>query len=588
LLSLWGVAGATAATDVLYAAGDNGTVVSGGPAGWQVLQLDAPTGRAIQAISGQSTTQGSGASTAPPLLFAVGNFDLALLNPSGQWTELNPILGTGDGSLNAIWPTPNLGELFVVGTTGRLFHVQGNGSVWMPEGVGVATESLFGVAGTGSGSTLDVYAVGDNGLILHRVSGTWMQEANNLVAQQLNAVWCGDGTLAGDVFAVGAGGTVLIRQAGVWAPEMSPATADLNALWGLSGDIFAAGASGTIVHRQNGKWMPEGVGLTGERLAGLWGTTHNGALVVYAAGSLGTLLSRINGTWGQISGNVTSSPLSGVWARASNEVYAVGSNGLVLLRTGSPSAGMWAPVAVGVTTNSLNAVTGYAASSSGPPDVYAVGAGGTILHQASDGSGWAVEGVILTSNELTAVWAGSDSVWAVGRGGVIGQKTGNLWNIAGPKGMTQDLFSVWGTGQGSTQITYAGGAQGLILRHQGSAWTQEATGLTTDSIVSLFGATENELWAFGNNGTVLQRVGGQWGPAPVPEFSAGASGVAGTTIPNSSVLYAVGTQGLILNYSEMNWNSEFTPTLMSSNAITAAAVNDVIAVGIGGLILHKY
>ncbi len=155
--------------------------------------------------------------------------------------------------------------------------------------------------------------------------------------------------------------------------------------------------------------------------------------------------------------------------------------------------------------------------------------------------------------------------------------------------VSQDLFSVWGTGQGASQVTYVGGAQGLILRHDSTGWTQEAMGLLTETVVSLFGGSETELRAFGDKGTVLHRVSpGQWQPESIGQFSSGANGVAGVAVPNSTDLYAVGTQGLLLHYTGSRWLTDVSPTLQSASAITASSSTDVIAVGANGLILHKY
>jgi len=592
LHALWGIPGATSAQDVLYAAGDNGTLVIGGSNGWQVQQGDFPSNRAILAIGGQ--TIGSGTS-AQPLILAVGIFDLALRRASGQWSDLNPLLGTGDGSLTSVWATPVAGEFFVAGTTGRIYWVRGSGATWLREGAGVTTDSLFSVAGTGSGSTLEVYAVGINGRVVHRASGatSWAVEADSLVAQQLNAVWCGDGALTNEVFAAGDSGIVLHKKGSTWTTESPPTSSQLTALWGYGDELYAVGARGTVLRRQGGMWQPEAVGLTSERLSALWGTVHEGQTVVYAAGNQGTLLRRERGIWEPLSSRVTTTPLSSVWTRSPDEVYAVGGDGLVLRRSGPPDTGSWAPVAVGKTASTLNAVSGHAADSGSVADVYAVGADGTILHQSAAGSGWTVEGVALTTAELTSVWVGSDSVWVVGRGGRIGKKLQGSWSLeSGPGGVpvTQDLFAVWGTGQGTAQVTYAGGDLGLILRRSAGTWSQEASGVTDQAIVALFGAGEDDLYAFGSKGAALHRVGGQWQQVPVREFVFMSRGVAGTVVPGSTEIYAVGTKGVVLRASNgpNSWLPEPSLTQLPFSSISAASATDIIAVGANGLILHKY
>ena len=584
LRALFGIAGATSTQDVLYAAGDSGTLVISSSTGWQVQQTDFPSNRAILAIAGQG-------SSAQPLILAVGMFDLATRRTANQWTDLNPLLGTGDGSLTGVFATPTAGEFFVVGTTGRIFYVRGGGTTWLREALTLTTDSLFGVSGTGSASGLEVYAVGANGRVIHRAGGTWSIEAENLVAQQLNAVFCGDGVLTNEVFAAGDSGMILHKKNGAWTAETPPTSAQLTALWGSGDEIYAVGTNGTILRRQAGNWQVEGIGLTAERLSALWGTIHDGQPVVYAAGSLGTLLRREKGSWSQLSSRVTNTPLSGVWARSPSEIYAVGSDGLVLRRSGTPETGTWTPVAIGVTSNSLNAISGYTRAGSNYPDLYAVGANGTILHGDFVDGRWSVDGTALTSAELTAVWVGADIVFVVGRGGRMGKKLSGAWTPEnGPGGtpVSQDLFSVWGIGQGLTQVTYVGGAAGLILRRDSSGWKQEAMGLTDQSIVSLFGTSESDLYAFGNKGAMLHRTGSGWQLESVRPLTTGASGIAGTSVPNSAELYAVGTQGLTLHYNGSTWLTEPSLTLLPASAITAASATDIIAVGANGLILHKY
>jgi RES domain-containing protein len=119
-------------------------------------------------------------------------------------------------------------------------------------------------------------------------------------------------------------------------------------------------------------------------------------------------------------------------------------------------------------------------------------------------------------------------------------------------------------------------------------WTQEATGLTDQTISSLFGQSENDLYAFGNKGATLHRVGGTWRLESVRQFSTGASGVTGIAVPGTAEYYATGTQGLILRLNNNVWATESSLTLLPSTGIAAATSTDVISVGANGLILHKY
>lgn len=587
LRALWGIAGVTAAGDELYAAGESGTVVVGGSTGWQVQRSSSFDPRTILGISGQ----GSGSQG---VVLAVGLYDLALRRQNNAWTDLNPILGTGDGNLNSLWATSTAGEYFAVGTTGRIYAVRSNGSSFTREGNGVTPDTLFSVAGiptSGGISTAEVYAVGANGRIVHRMGGNWSVEADTLIAQTLNAVWCGDGATAGQVFAAGDSGVFLVRKAGTWSTEATPTTSQLTGLWGSGDELYAVGAAGTIVQRKGGLWKQEAMGLTTELLSAVWGSARGGQTTVYAIGNAGTILRRTGGTWESLSTRVTTASLAGIWARSPQELYAVGSDGLVLRRSGAPDSGTWAQVAQGMVSAPLNAVFGYAPSASAEADVYAVGGQGTILRKNPAGT-WAVEGVLLTSEELTSVWVGSDSVWVVGRNGRIGKKlgAGSWMPESGPSGMptSETLLSVWGFGQGTSQVTYVVGTNGFLMRRAGGTWSVEAAGLTTQDLVAVFGPSEDNLYALGRKGAVLRRAGGSWVASPISQFSGASAGVAGSLNPTNSEMWIAGTRGTILRQVASTWQSETNLTTQPFTGIAVAGSNDVYVVGPSGLILHKF
>jgi hypothetical protein len=584
LTALWGIPGATSADDVLYAGGDSRTLLIGGRSGWKVQNAGVQDGHAILAIAGQPPATPSGT----PQVLAVGFYDLAVRQSGANWLDLNPFLGTGDGALYAAWATPTAGEYFVVGTTGRMYHVLNNGNSWMREGDGVTTDSLFGLTGTGSAQALDLYAVGANGRIVHRVGGTWMVEANNMSSSQLNSVWLNPAT--NEVFAVGSNATVLHKQGANWAAETPPVTTTLTGVWGSGSDVFAVGANGTLLHRTGANsWQAEGAGLTGELLTAVWGTVHNGQPTVYAVGNFGTILSRDGGTWQALSSRVTKTTLNALWTRSPGEIYAVGNGGVILRRSGTAGVGTWTPVAAGVTTESLTAVSGYAAGLSGEAEVYAVGTTGTIVHKS--GLFWTIDGGFLTNQDLNGVWAGNNSVYVVGLGGRMYHKTMNTWNIElgpGNKAVTNDLFAVWGTGTGTGEVVYVVGDNGLILRRDMLGWTQEAATLTTDRLVALFGTNEDNLYAFSNKGGVYRRLGGQWQATQAGQISQGAAGIAGCVIPGTSDLLAIGGMGTVVRRSNGAWVSEPSLTQLPFGGVTATTVNDYYIVGSNGLILHKY
>lgn len=576
LRGVFGIAGASAASDEIYAVGDSGTLIHRTRSGWAPEAQDQMDGRALLAIAG------SGSADSLQLL-AVGVYDKVLYRGGGLWQEVDGPTGGSSGTLTAAWGSTVPGEFYVVGTTGRVYHVRG--TVWQREAQNLVTQYLGGVWGKGTGADQEVYAVGASGKVLHRSGGDWAVEADGLSVQQLNAV-----TGAGDaVYAVGDAGTILRKGGdGKWAAEAAPTTANLTTVWGVGDEVFALGQRGTVLRRSAGAWRAENVTVTGELISAAWGAVRGAQLTLYAVGNLGTVLRREQATWSQISARVTPTPLSSVWARSSDEVYAVGPSGLILRRRGTASLGAWTVEGDGATSESLNAVSGWAATrEGGDSEVYAVGTSGTILHRLA--GAWVLEGAVLTGQELTSVWVGPDAVVAVGRGGRILRKQDGKWGLeALPPGVAPtDLLSVWGAGAGQSQVVYATGAGGLLLRRAGGVWAKEADGVTGEALVSVFGRSTDEVFVLGNKGAFLRRVNSQWSLESLQ--LSGRTPVAGCASPAGGNLYSIATNGLILRRGGGSWSSDAPGlTNLELTAIAAPGAEEVYAVGAGGVILHRY
>lgn len=119
------------------------------------------------------------------------------------------------------------------------------------------------------------------------------------------------------------------------------------------------------------------------------------------------------------------------------------------------------------TTNHLHGIWGSSGS-----DVFAVGAGGTILHY--NGSGWTAMSS-GTANHLYGVWGSSASdVFAVGASGTVLHYDGGSWTTLTP-GSINDLYAVWGS---SGNDVFALGS-GAILHYNGSTWATLVSGTTS-------------------------------------------------------------------------------------------------------------
>jgi hypothetical protein len=186
LTSLW-----VAPTGDGWATGYNGTLLRLQGAQWKDVSIQGITDDLIS-VSGTTTD-----------VYAVGKSALVLHRSIAQmvWMkemidDQSDLFGVWSGGLSAV----------AVGADGKIVDTATGGTLWNVPDSPVKGQfvGLFGVWG---GSAGDVYAVGDNGLILHFDGQTWQKQDSGTMAQ-LRAVW-GSG---GEVFAVGVGGVVLHRS----------------------------------------------------------------------------------------------------------------------------------------------------------------------------------------------------------------------------------------------------------------------------------------------------------------------------------------------------------------------------------------
>jgi hypothetical protein len=265
----------------------------------------------------------------------------------------------------------------------------------------------------------------------------------------LNGVW---GTSSTDVFAVGENGTILHYNGAIWDSMDSGVLVALNDVWGSSStDVFAVGQNGVICHYDGTGWGEMSSG-TNRHLRGVWGTASDN---VYAVGYSGTILNYDGTSWDNVTSN-TSTHLTGIWGSCSTDVFAVGAtgiNGLIMHYDGanwseSPATGH--PDFLGI----------WGAASD---NVFVVGGQGTILRY--DGASWNPMTTPVTS-AINGVWGVSPTdIFALGAAGRVlhyDGNVGNVWSLM-DSGVTDDICSVWGL---SSLNVFATGLNGTILHYR--------------------------------------------------------------------------------------------------------------------------
>jgi len=266
-----------------------------------------------------------------------------------------------------------------------------------------------------------------------------------------------------------------------------------------------------------------------------------------------------------------------VWGPADNDLYAVGGEpdaGLMMNFDGSE----WSAVDLGVDVPLLNWVFGFSAN-----DITAVGREGTIIHW--DGAAWTVQ-TTPTVEDMWGVWgAAPDDLWAVGgRGREEGQATllhfdGTDWtDVALPtleRANVFALFKVWGS---SASNIYVVGQRGVVLHYDGSVWTEELVGASTD-LIAVWGTGPDRVVAVGGRGTGTVSVfdGSEWRT----ESLAPNPGLNGVWLDNNQVAHVVGTVGTlaVLDLETFELTRSIVPTDRDFHAVFSATGNSITAVG---------
>src|SRR5258706_5608994 len=353
--------------------------------------------------------------------------------------------------------------------------------------------------------------------------GSWCWVSPLPQGNDLADVWS-DGP--GDVWAVGGAGTIVHWDGTLWSLAGSGTTAYLFSVWGSGGgDVWAAGAGGTIVHWDGVRWTatPSGTRID---IAGLWGSGPDDVWAVgntYAADVAtpgtqtithqpGLVLHWDGRSWSTVR-VPTNADLSDLWGTGPNDVWAVGQSGdggsWVVLRW---DGRLWSELARLDAGRSISGIWG-----SGPDDVRVYG-DAKMFH--FDGHTWASEDLGTIGNAVRLGGSGPRDVWAVGNDigpayASIAHFDGTSWDTSSSI-PTAQLLGVWVRDPNDAWIV---GQEGRILRWDGHAWSDAATGPTVGdpetrpALVGVWGSGPRDVWAVGTNGGILHWDGGAWSPS---------------------------------------------------------------------------
>jgi cysteine-rich repeat protein len=292
------------------------------------------------------------------------------------------------------------------------------------------------------------------------------------------------------------------------------AIGDLHGVWGAdNGQIYAVGttAAGGVVmvlHFNGQSWRIDVQGPSEGTLLDVWGSSSSDAFAVGEDGR--ALYLNASGTWLPLNTRVGAEvTLRGVWGEGPDgDVLAVGDAATIIRFVRSGGTWLKEPVRNVPSDTVFEAVWGRSSD-----EVYAVGRDGVIMRYAE--FDWVREATGLTSADLLDVWGSDDgAVFAVGEDGTILRRYQNDWTIMDTP-QRGDLHTVWGSSDASI---FAAGERGLTLFYDGQAWRTLSS--DTDSTVKeIWGVPGYGLVGVAPNGFILRLDGWSWMPLPPPESS---------------------------------------------------------------------
>ena len=169
-----------------------------------------------------------------------------------------------------------------------------------------------------------------------------------------------------DVWVVGDAGLVLRYDGASWTEQVAGTSASLRGVFALStSDVYACGDNGVLLHFDGGNWSAVASG-TSSTLHSVWAS---GPTRVWVAGDAGTLLLCGGGASCSTVGVPTSAALYAVAGSRANDVFAVGAGGVAIFLHWS---GEW---------RRADCTSGRACESISPhgADLFAAAAGGSCI-----------------------------------------------------------------------------------------------------------------------------------------------------------------------------------------------------------------
>lgn len=267
--------------------------------------------------------------------------------------------------------------------------------------------------------------------------------------------------------------------------------------------------------------------------------------------------------------------LGAVWGSSRQELWALGSDAVVLHKRGA----WWSEEELRLTAGSDL----FALAGTSDHDVWVVGNDGALrgLGVRWDGAAWK-QFPIPTQVVLAAVFGlERDSYLAAARDGVVHQWDGTSWKAGSVQQPKVDIAGIWGTGGADLWLTGAA----LFKHNGGNTWIKQ-TNVDGTYRAAIWGASPTDFWIVGLGSASLHHLNGKPMPAALPAEAATAlfSAVHGTGTTDA---WTVSLAGAVYHFDGTAWTPTYSHKGSQYTAVWTPAPGEVYVTGLSGELLHR-